>query len=387
MGLVNMCNNLHITTTSFTNESRILKETATLMQTEMVPHIYITALHEAGVSEYEKIDNVRTLWRVPLKTRKWPRSLIFQLIKYLEFCIKNIRYAKEKKINLVNIHHLSMLPIGVLLKYICGAKLVYDTHELETETYGLSGVRHFISKCVERIFIKYADLVIVVGDAINEWYRNKYRIDNIVTVLNCPQFKKPHRTKRLTQELGIPENKKILLYQGGLIKGRGIEQLLKVFAEYDDQRHVLVLMGYGELEPLIKEFSDVNDNIYFKEAVPPSVVLQYTASADLGISYIDNPSLNDYYCLPNKLFEYIMAGLPVIVNNVPEQRRVINEKQIGIVLDELTAHSLGQALDDLDDMDAEILSKNIKRTAELFSWENQEMVMITAYEQYVFRGV
>lgn len=379
-----MRNNLHITMNSFRFGSRILKETASLVRSGLVQHIYIAALHEEGLRVHEEIDQAREIWRARLRSRKWSRSLIVQIIKYVEFCVSVIRYARLKNIKVVNIHSLALLPLGVSLKWLCSAKLVYDAHELETETYELCGLRQIISRHVERILIKYADLVIVVGDSINEWYSGKYGLSNTVTVLNCPPFQEPQRTRRLHLELGISEERKILIYQGVLGRGRGIEKLLEAFAAYDDGHYVLVLMGYdGGLEPLIKEYAGSHNNIYFKEAVAPEVVLEYTASADVGISYIDNTSLNDHFCLPNKLFEYIMAGLPVIVNNVPEMRRIVTENQIGVVLDELTFKLLNQALEDISKMESETLSMNLRRVAKLSSWDNQENLMIDAYKQYI----
>ena len=380
-----MQNNLHITMNSFRYGSRILKETASLVQSGLVRHLYIVALHEEGLMEHEKIDNARAVRRTRLISRKWSNNLSVQILKYIEFCVRVIRYTRKKNIKLVNIHNLALLPMGVFLKWILKARLVYDAHELETETYGLCGLRQVIARHVERNLIKYTDLVIVVGDAINKWYRDNYGLSNIVTVLNCPEFQKPQRTRRLHHELSIPEGRQIVIYQGGLVRGRGVELLLKAFAEYNDNKYVLVLMGYGELEPLIKEYTESYSNIYLKEAVEPAIVLDYTASADVGVSYIDNPSLNDKFCLPNKLFEYISAGLPVIVNNAPEMRRVVNENKIGVVLDELTNQSLSRALDNISHMDPGSLSKYLRRTAELYSWNNQAQLMKSAYRQYVFR--
>ncbi len=378
-----MENNLHITLTPFRNESRVLKETASLMRSELVQHVYIAALYEDGLKEHEEIDDMRTVWRIRLRSRKWSKRLFIQLIKYLEFFFRVSKYARIKKIKCVNIHHLGLLPLGIFLKFICRAKLVYDAHELETEKNGLTGFRQVLARYVERIFINYADLVIVVGDAINKWYREKYGLTNIITVLNCPEFQEPRKTQRLHDDLNIPKEKKIVIYQGGLVLGRGIEHLLKVFSEQDDQKHVLVCMGYGELESLIREYAQLNSNIYFHEAVAPTEVLKYTASADIGVFFVDNSNLSYYLCLPNKLFEYIMAGLPVIVNNAPEMSRVVNENQIGIVLNELTALSLNRALDDISKMNFKILIQNLRRTAESYSWDNQAPLMISAYKKYV----
>ena len=143
-------------------------------------------------------------------------------------------------------------------------------------------------------------------------------------------------------------------------------------------------MGYGDLEPLIRKHVQKYDNIYAHAAVAPEMVLQYTASADIGVSYIDNPSLNDRFCLPNKLFEYIMAKLPVIVNDAPEMRRVVNEHQIGCVIQgDLTVESCNKALESISQVDPQIMRRSLKVASELYCWENQEKLMIDAYKRYV----
>ena len=379
-----MVNDLHIVMNSFAFGSRILKETSSLVRSGLVRHVHIAAIHEQGLKEMESLDEFREIWRVPIRSRRWPRLLATQMVKYTEFCLKVTKYAIQKRIELVNVHNLALLPLGLLIKWICGAKLIYDAHELETEAYGLRGLRQVLARIVERALIPYASLVIVVGNCINEWYRDKYSISNIVTVLNCPGFQEPRRTGRLHGELKIPVGKKIVLYQGGLDRGRGIEKLLRAFAGNDDGKHVLVLMGYGELQSMIEEHAVLYGNIYLKTAVPPEVVLEYTASADVGISYIDNPSLNDRFCLPNKLFEYIMAGLPVIVNDAPEMQRLVTENQIGVVLDELTSDPLARALEEIAQMNGDILKSSLRRTAEMYSWINQEKAMLRGYQEFVF---
>jgi glycosyltransferase involved in cell wall biosynthesis len=143
-------------------------------------------------------------------------------------------------------------------------------------------------------------------------------------------------------------------------------------------------MGYGDLEPLIRKHVQKCDNIYVHAAVATEMGLQYTASADIGVSYIDNPSLNDRFCLPNKLFEYIMARLPVIVNDAPEMRRVVNEHQIGhVIRRDLTVEAWTKALEKISQVNPQIMRRNLNKAAELYCWENQEKIMVNAYRQYV----
>ena len=378
-----MNKNLHISLTQFLNESRVLKETQTLVESGFVNEVFVTALWEEGLEEHVKIDNNRTLWRVPLKSRNWSKSLLFQLFKYIEYAIKVGKYAKKNKITIVTIHGLGLLPLGFLIKLTCGAKLVYDCHELETEMFGLHGMRKRAAKWIERLFISTVDLVIVVSQSINDWYVDAYNLENICTVLNCPHKVILKRTDRLQTELGIPMDKKIVLYQGGLQEGRGIEELLSVFSRWNDELHVLVFMGYGGLELKVKEAAYKFPNIYYQPAVPPDIVLSYTCSAHVGVSYIYNDSLNDRYCLPNKLFEYLMAGLPVLVNNAPEMKRLVEERQVGMVLEDMTPEVLTRALNNLDLMDQEALYVRIAETADDYTWEKQALVLVEAHQKWL----
>ncbi len=378
-----MHNNIHIVMNSLSHGSRVLKETATLAKSD-IDQIFIVGFHADGLKEYEEIGFRRVICRLKLSTKEWSNSIFLQVIKYIEYCFRVLHFCRSKNIQIINVHSVDLLPLGVLLKWKTGGKLVYDAHELETEKFGLEGVRKRLSKLIERRLIQKADLVIVVGKSIENWYREKYGITNIVTLLNCPEYKEPKRGRILHQCLQIPETKKIVIYQGGLERGRGIEKLLKAFISLENQRYVLVCMGYGELTAMIKEYALEYDNIYFKEAVSPDRVLEYTASADIGVSYIDNASLNDRYCLPNKLFEYVMAGLPVIVNEAPEQTRIVRDAVIGTVLGELTSYSLQQALQGIEELDRSEMRQRLREVAVNSSWDKQSELMMDAYSQYIF---
>ena len=132
-------NNLHINLNELTNPSRVLKQTKSLANAGYFNKIFIVGLHKEGLKELEQIDNTRELKRFYLKTRKLSRNFFVQLIKYLEFSFRVFSYYKDKNIKIINVHTLGLLPLGVFLKFKYKAKLVYDAHELETETNGLRG--------------------------------------------------------------------------------------------------------------------------------------------------------------------------------------------------------------------------------------------------------
>jgi glycosyltransferase involved in cell wall biosynthesis len=375
--------NLHISLTPFRNESRVLKETESLMRRNIAKIVYIAALFEAGLAEHEDLDERRSVWRVKLKTRSWSKKFFVQLVKYFEFCWRVNEFAVQRKVRLINVHTLSLLPLGIWLKFRLGGRLVYDAHELETEAEGIVGFRKTVSKIVERLGIKFADLTVVVSSQIEAWYRSEYGIENIVSVLNCPARKLPTKNSLLGDEFNVQATTKIALYQGGLVAGRGVELLLDAFESMQNNRCALVFMGYGELEERIKQSTIRCKNIHLKSAVPPASVLDYTASADFGISIIEDSCLSYRYCLPNKLFEYIMARVPVVVSDLPEMRRVVDDFSIGVVLRDWSVESFVRALRDLEEMNSIELSRSLNRAAEYFSWENQEIILAQAYKKHV----
>jgi glycosyltransferase involved in cell wall biosynthesis len=378
--------NLHITLTPFRNETRVLKETGSLINGKLVEKILIVALHEDELKEFEEIDFHRSVWRVKLKSRHWSKYFLVQVFKYIEFLLQVSYFAKQNNVNIVNIHSLGLLPLGVWLKVRLGAKLIYDTHELETEVNGLTGIRKLISKIIEKILINFVDLTIVVGWKIENFYRKKYELTQIVTALNCPPFHQANKNRLLRENLNIPDQQKILLYQGGLSPGRGIEFLLETFQSSFDENYALVFMGYGQLTSRIKAVAEQYPHIYYYPAVSPTEVLNYTASADVGLSLIEDSCLSYRYCLPNKLFEYIMARIPVIVSNLPEMREVVCSYQVGVVMEDWKSQSLLNALTQLESIDSVYLSSQLSKANQEFCWEQQEKAILEAYRRYLFNS-
>jgi glycosyltransferase involved in cell wall biosynthesis len=143
---------------------------------------------------------------------------------------------------------------------------------------------------------------------------------------------------------------------------------------------VVVFMGYGELKQVIELTALNHKNIYFYPAVLPEVVLEYTASADLGVSLIENTCLSYYYCMPNKLFEYAMAGLPVVVSNMKDMSELVSKYEMGEVISDFSAKAINRAIDDFLKKDLVGMKANAYRMACENSWEVQEIKMLVAYE-------
>jgi len=368
---------LSIVLNNFKNDSRVLKENISLKKAGY--DVQVVALYDEGQKEFESIQNI-PVHRIKLKSRNWLKNKLVQLLKYFEFVYKVIKNYKNSDI--IHCNDLNTLPIGVIIKkfFNKNAKIVYDAHKYETETVHLKGIEKKIVKIIEKYLIKYADKIITVSDSIANEYVKLYNIEKPALVLNTPLFKNIEKKDLFREKLGIKKDKTIFLYQGGLSKGRGIEVLLDAFKDINDNKSVIVFMGYGPLEKVIQEASKKYPNIYFHPAVSPEVLLDYTSSADFGILFYENSCLNHYYCAPNKMFEYLMAEIPVIVSNLYEMRKLVNKYKIGVVAKENSPKGLKEAIKEAMSLDRNELLENIKKVKKIYNWEEQEKILLEVYK-------
>jgi len=363
---------------NFKNDSRVLKENISLQNAGY--DVQVVALWENGVKEQEIVQNI-PVYRVKLKSKDWSKNRLVQLIKYFEFIYKVSRLYKNTDI--VHCNDLNALPIGVVIKKFLNknVKIVYDAHEYEINDKPNEGqysikIKYFI----EKFLIKYTNKVITVSEAIANEYVRLYNIPKPLLVLNTPLYKRIEKKDLFREKFNITKEQTIFLYQGGLSSGRGIEILLDTFKMVDDEKSVIVFMGYGPLEDIVKQASNKFENIYFHEAVSPDILLDYTSSADFGISTIEDSCLSYRYSLPNKMFEYLMAELPVIVSNLPEMKKIVQKYKVGIVAKENSLKGLSEAIKKATKLDKKDLKANIQKVKEIYNWEKQEKVLLKMYE-------
>jgi hypothetical protein len=202
--------NFHIYPSFFTNESRILREAKAIIELGLSDRIILIGLWKEGLREEELISNRIKLIRVktPITKKgnsKWSNVLLFFFVFKYVFSL-----AKKEKPFALNIHSLTFLPFGVIIKWIRGCQLIYDAHELETETHASKGIRRIFSKLIERLFIRFADYTIVVSQSIENWYKSTYGIQRILTIRNIPVFEDKIYQSNLKSLLKLRED--VLLY-------------------------------------------------------------------------------------------------------------------------------------------------------------------------------
>jgi len=284
---------------------------------------------------------------------------IFKLVKkknslpyYFKFLTTLFKELLKTNSSIYIAEDILTLPVVTFIAKFRGAKLYYNSREFYAFLAGLRNkpkIQGIIGK-LENFFIKKVDAVLVTGDGDAEFLQEYYGISNTVVIRNLPLQQNATEPKNFHEMLNIPISNRILLYQGVILEGRGFEPLLAAMSKIGNCD--LVVLGTGvyqtKYEKLASELGIV-DRIHFLGNIDQSELINYTAGADIGVSLIENISKSYYYALPNKLFEYIMANIPVLISDLPQMKKIVeeyhvgrfasleNENDLGIVLSEMIA--------------------------------------------------
>lgn len=266
-----------------------------------------------------------------------------------------------------------------------GGSIVYDARELYpyvASTAGRPWVRTFWRR-LERRYIRRADGVITVSDGIADKLVQLYGIPRPVVVHNVPPRPPVRSSNRLRNTIGAGANVTIILHQGQMRPHRGCELLVDAIRGVTGA--ALVFLGDGPLRPQLERQArslGIEDRVFFLDAVPPDDLLAYTASADIGVSLLEDISLNHHLALPNKLFEYLAASVPVVASDLPEIRKVVVDHDVGLVADVNNSADLLAALRQatFDRVLREQWRRNIPSVFETFNWKSASQRLLQLYD-------
>jgi glycosyltransferase involved in cell wall biosynthesis len=378
--------NLHLFITDGINESRLFKEASNSLSSGIFEKVILLAMWDKGLDLYQihasglEIIRKKTVLRL-LKAKG--SSLLLKLLRpllmalaLLEYAFAALRLSIRTKPSDISVHNPIMLPVGMLIKLLTRCRLVYLPHELEAERAGMGGLTKSIFIAAEGRLIRYCDYVVVVCEPIAQWYCDRYRLDKVAVVRNVPQkadVAVSSQRNAFRTAFSIPETCRIFVYQGLIERERGCASLVAIFRGRSDH---LVFMGYGEYVSEIKELASAN--IHHHPAVPLKDIVQYTSGADIGLFVLKGDVCLSYaLSLPNKFFEYLHAGLPVIVsNNLTYLSSLVREHGLGWVT---TIETLDQTLASITQSEIDSIRKNVTAYAQGCVWENDASVFDEVY--------
>jgi len=304
---------------------------------------------------------------------------------YANLNIRLFFYLLFHKADVLLANDLDTLPANYLVSKLKRLPLVYDTHELYTEVPELKG--RFAKKVWERIekaIFPKLENIFTVNKSIADIYNRKYHVEiNVIRNLPNRKFKDIYKSK---EELGLIENQKYIILQGaGINIDRGSEELVLAMEYVKDA--ILLIVGNGDVVPQLKKMvksNNLSDNIIFISKQSPKMLKSYTYNSEVGFSLDKDTNLNYRYSLPNKIFDYIQAGIPILASDLPVIKNIIEEKDVGLICKNHNPKEIANNINKMLKEDYKEKKKaQINTAAEELTWESQEHIMHKVYSKYL----
>jgi glycosyltransferase involved in cell wall biosynthesis len=287
-------------------------------------------------------------------------------------------------------HGMAYMGVSIALDLAArhGGRAVYDARDIYVDAANLARAPAWIRWSVgrsERRWARRADRVVTVNRPYAEVMAERWALPLPAIVMNCAyRFEPPSpREHRFHDRLGLDPERRVVVYHGGFSRDRGIEQLIDAITDVPDA--TLVLMGYGQLEAWLRAIVDeqARDDIRVMPAVPPTELLTWLASADVIAMPIQPTTLNHRLTTPNKLFEAMAAGVPVVASDLPGMASIVRETACGQLVDPTDPTAIAAAIRDILARPPDELAawrdrcSHAARTS--YDWESQLAVLIETY--------
>ena len=318
--------------------------------------------------------------RRPYKTKLFRLIFSRKMFFYAEYNIRLFFFLLFVRADIFLSNDTDTLPANYLASRLRRKKLVFDAHEMFPEVPEIVG-RYTVKKVwtrIENTFFPKLKNCYTVCQSIADIYNQRYGI-NMQVIRNISIYKPAENDVKRLHAPG----KKILLYQGAVNVGRGIEWTIDAMPHIDNA--VFCVAGDGDILQQLKRYvadKQLNDKVIFLGRIPFEELHAYTVSADLGISLLENKGLNYYYSLPNRIFDFMHAQVPIIATDFPEIHNVVASSGTGVLIDdhapETLAHAIQTALTEWENKPekSDIFDKACKQ----YNWEAEERKLLKIFE-------
>lgn len=338
----------------------------------------------------ERLKRLRTLLPHKEWVQRWTNRIFMgiarRVLSWSPFDIFVRSKMQGVAADIVHVHDLPCLKYGAWLAAQQRLPLVFDAHEIYYEQDVLPPHLRWALKRQERRYIGHVDLFITVNDAIADWYDGTYGRRPLV-LMNCADtpatdFAAKSRAT-LRQMAGLPATSWVVLYQGWLSGERNLATLIQS-AAYLPEDAFVVLIGYGEYEKELRALAKGKaweHKVRFLGKIEPDKLLAFTAGADVGVIPYLPIDLNHRLCSPNKFFEYVQAGVPVVAHDLPFFRHMAQHYGVVAVSDLSTVTGMAQALNMLFEQCDHLgkMRQACQEAAKSLNWEVEAHKLLTAY--------
>lgn len=317
----------------------------------------------------------------PPEPRRLPDHFLEGEEDYLGYVAKiNRIWAREAgawRPDICQAHDLDALEAAALTSEACGAALVYDTHELWTEQpFIRSQPTVDYWNALEERLIHRCQAVLTVNRPFCEVLEKKYGV-KVQALHNCQEYRpRPPHSEALRRRAG---GRPVALYQGVLGLDRGLEQLIASARHQSEV--VIALRGYGPLEGALQQLAEPFEHVLVLEPCRPEEIIEKAAEADLGIIPFLPTCLNHYYNTPNKLFEYMLAGLPIAASDLPDLKRFVEGERVGVLFDPFSPEDIARATVELwRDPEREERARRAHEACRVrYNWEVEGRTLLDCY--------
>jgi glycosyltransferase involved in cell wall biosynthesis len=291
-------------------------------------------------------------------------------------------------------HDLTGLPAAVRAQAAKGGLVVYDSHESFMDS-GSNVNRPAWAKWIMRRFerrqARHAIALVTVNRSLGELLGSRFGLERVVVVYNTPaRWELPDEAPDLLRRAAeLPPGTPIALYHGAFSPHRGLEELAEAIVLPGMEAVHAVFLGYGSLETALREMATeprFGGRMHVLKAVPPDVLPAWVASADVGVMAIQASTLNHRLSSPNKLFESIATGLPVVVSDFLEMHRIVLDDPdgpLGAVCDPADPASIAAAIRSILDLDpaelADLRARCLRAAHDRWNWETESAKLVALY--------
>lgn len=300
--------------------------------------------------------------------------------RFMQFYLP-IKMMVKIKPDVIHANDFDTLIQSFIASKLCNCKILYDAHEINAENIGITDrkIEKYFTILIERFIVKRVGAMVSVSHSAAEYFKEKYRIPLPVVVTNCPY--------KINISLAKKKDLKNFeaLYQGMMIKGRGYEEFVES-GKFINDKITLVLRGYGsiadELKKIISE-QGLENKIRFDAPVEIKDIIPMASNSHLGVVLTKPVNINFKYTVSNKIFEYMHAGLPVLMSDIPEHQYLNNEFNFGIIVKDFSAVGIATCINQLaaDREKYNLLRKNAIKASHELCWENESLKLIDLYHK------